>query len=337
MARDRPLVAHWRRCFQTQVSGRNERTGVWINRRPAPRTGRCGIHAAGSYQAFPKAARYKDFRVMLDKERDRIDAVKSHLAQSVGRALIRSGHTVFYRSIFDCMRDFLHDEAFDGHDRMLAKYLKPDPLILDDMGMKQLPPSGAANSYSRSSCGATNCVRRCRAIASFGFAFLLSLTNARSGAITVAGACSNWNPFQRPLQGQTVRCTSRLAPPVPPRRRHALRHKGLVCSLPRINSSRDLPEDKRISSWAVMINEEDAVSTYRFKRRDLARLMQCATGVIRNYHSGVAGGETRTLTPPARRELAATGITPTPSARPRRRLACGRWRRSCAAGVGRAL
>ena len=64
---------------------------------------------------------------------------KSHLAQSVGRALIRSGHTVFYRSIFDCVRDFLHDEAFEGHDRVLAKYLKPDLLILDDMGMKQLP------------------------------------------------------------------------------------------------------------------------------------------------------------------------------------------------------
>ena len=64
---------------------------------------------------------------------------KSHIAQSVGRALIQSGHTVFYRSIFDCVRDFLHDEAFEGHDRVLAKYLKPDLLILDDMGMKQLP------------------------------------------------------------------------------------------------------------------------------------------------------------------------------------------------------
>ena len=64
---------------------------------------------------------------------------KSHIAQSIGRALIKSGHTVYYRSIFDCVRDFLHDEAFEGHDRVLAKYLKPDLLILDDMGMKQLP------------------------------------------------------------------------------------------------------------------------------------------------------------------------------------------------------
>mgnify|MGYP000281851600 CR=1 FL=1 len=33
----------------------------------------------------------------------------------------------------------MHDEAFEGHDRVMAKYLKVDLLILDDMGMKQLP------------------------------------------------------------------------------------------------------------------------------------------------------------------------------------------------------
>jgi len=64
---------------------------------------------------------------------------KSHIVQSIGRQLIRDGFTVYYRSIFDCVRDFLHDEAFEGHDRILNRYLKPDLLILDDMGMKQLP------------------------------------------------------------------------------------------------------------------------------------------------------------------------------------------------------
>ena len=44
-----------------------------------------------------------------------------------------------YRSIFDAVRDLMHDEAFEGHDRIMMKYLKPDLLILDDMGMKQLP------------------------------------------------------------------------------------------------------------------------------------------------------------------------------------------------------
>lgn len=64
---------------------------------------------------------------------------KSFLAQAIGLALIKAGFTVLYRSIFDAVRDLLHDEAFEGHDRVLAKYLQPDLLILDDMGMKQLP------------------------------------------------------------------------------------------------------------------------------------------------------------------------------------------------------
>jgi DNA replication protein DnaC len=64
---------------------------------------------------------------------------KSHHAQSLGVAAIRCGYTVYYRSIFDVVRDFLHDEAMEGHERVLQKYLKPDLLIIDDMGMKQLP------------------------------------------------------------------------------------------------------------------------------------------------------------------------------------------------------
>ena len=46
---------------------------------------------------------------------------------------------MYYRSIFDVVRDFLHDEAMEGHERVLKRYLKPDLLIIDDMGMKQLP------------------------------------------------------------------------------------------------------------------------------------------------------------------------------------------------------
>jgi len=66
-------------------------------------------------------------------------AGKSHLVQGIGYHLIKLGHVVLYRSIFDVVRDFLHDEAMDGHDRVMARYLKPDLLIIDDFGMKQLP------------------------------------------------------------------------------------------------------------------------------------------------------------------------------------------------------
>ena len=61
------------------------------------------------------------------------------LCQAIGYQAIKVGLTVLYRSIFDVVRDFLHDEAFGGEEKVLAKYLKPDLLIVDDMGMKQLP------------------------------------------------------------------------------------------------------------------------------------------------------------------------------------------------------
>ena len=61
------------------------------------------------------------------------------MIQAIGYQLIKLGHVVLYRSIFDVVRDFLHDEAMDGHDRVMNRYLKPDLLIIDDFGMKQLP------------------------------------------------------------------------------------------------------------------------------------------------------------------------------------------------------
>jgi len=64
---------------------------------------------------------------------------KSHLVQAIGRQLVHAGFSVLYRSIFDAVRDFLHDEAFEGHDRIMSRYLKCDLLILDDMGLKHLP------------------------------------------------------------------------------------------------------------------------------------------------------------------------------------------------------
>jgi DNA replication protein DnaC len=64
---------------------------------------------------------------------------KSHLVQALGHQAIKSEHTVLYRSIFDLVRDFLHDEALGGQEKVLNKYLKPDLVIIDDFGMKQLP------------------------------------------------------------------------------------------------------------------------------------------------------------------------------------------------------
>ncbi len=55
--------------------------------------------AAGSYQAFPKARRYKDFREMLDKEAKNIDAVSvgtpDHIHAVATLAALRAGKPVY--------------------------------------------------------------------------------------------------------------------------------------------------------------------------------------------------------------------------------------------------
>lgn len=64
---------------------------------------------------------------------------KTHLAQAVGYAAIKAGFSVVYRSIFDVVRDLQQSEISFKPDSSLNKYLKCDLLIIDDMGLKQLP------------------------------------------------------------------------------------------------------------------------------------------------------------------------------------------------------
>ena len=65
---------------------------------------------------------------------------KSHLAQAIGQEAIKAGFLVLYRSVFDLVRELLFDPAQAAEGRLLKKYLKPDLLIIDDMGLKILPP-----------------------------------------------------------------------------------------------------------------------------------------------------------------------------------------------------
>src|SRR5271169_7083360 len=65
---------------------------------------------------------------------------KSFLVQAIGYQAIKAGMLALYRSIFDLARDFLSEEDTPAQqDKMLARYLKPDLLAIDDMGMRQLP------------------------------------------------------------------------------------------------------------------------------------------------------------------------------------------------------
>jgi DNA replication protein DnaC len=56
---------------------------------------------------------------------------KSHLVQAIGREVLKAGFLVFYRSIFDLVRELLSQETQASEGRLLKKYLKPDLLIID--------------------------------------------------------------------------------------------------------------------------------------------------------------------------------------------------------------
>ena len=72
---------------------------------------------------------------------------KSHLAQAIGHQAIKMGFLVLYRSVFDLIRDLMQDEALSPERKMLAKYLKVDLLIIDDMGLKQLPKQSGEHLF----------------------------------------------------------------------------------------------------------------------------------------------------------------------------------------------
>lgn len=64
---------------------------------------------------------------------------KSHLAQAIGAEAVKTGCVVLYRSVFELVRELGLEQTQAGESRLMAKYLKPDLLIIDDMGLKVLP------------------------------------------------------------------------------------------------------------------------------------------------------------------------------------------------------
>jgi len=64
---------------------------------------------------------------------------KSHLVQALGHQAARIGFTVLYRSIFDSVQELIAAENFGDSLKTMNRYLKPDLLIIDDMGIKKLP------------------------------------------------------------------------------------------------------------------------------------------------------------------------------------------------------
>jgi DNA replication protein DnaC len=68
---------------------------------------------------------------------------KSHIAISLTVAAIQAGHTALYRSAFDLAQDMAEADATGIRKEIVANLCKVDLLVLEDLGMKHLPPTAA--------------------------------------------------------------------------------------------------------------------------------------------------------------------------------------------------
>lgn len=68
---------------------------------------------------------------------------KSHIAVALTVAAIQAGHTALYRSAFDLAQDMAEAEGTGTRKEIVANLCKVDLLVLEDLGMKHLPPTAA--------------------------------------------------------------------------------------------------------------------------------------------------------------------------------------------------
>ncbi len=63
---------------------------------------------------------------------------KSHIGQALGHRACMAGYTVLYTSAHDLLRLLRAARADGSHDRKLLRYISPDLLIIDDLGLRSL-------------------------------------------------------------------------------------------------------------------------------------------------------------------------------------------------------
>lgn len=63
---------------------------------------------------------------------------KSHLAQAIALCALQAGHSVACFAVFDLMEQMVEANATGQRKKLFAELMKPDLLILDDLGMKKL-------------------------------------------------------------------------------------------------------------------------------------------------------------------------------------------------------
>jgi DNA replication protein DnaC len=68
---------------------------------------------------------------------------KSHVAQSIGHAAIMQGHRVVYRETHVLLEEITDATLDEARKDYMAKLTKVPLLIIDDLGMRKLPPTAA--------------------------------------------------------------------------------------------------------------------------------------------------------------------------------------------------
>lgn len=72
---------------------------------------------------------------------------KTHLAQALGQEAARQGFDVLLVNVQKLLTHLNGGRADGSWERRFAAYLRPDLLILDDFGLKPLPPPGPEDLY----------------------------------------------------------------------------------------------------------------------------------------------------------------------------------------------
>jgi len=70
---------------------------------------------------------------------------KSHIAIALAVAAIQAGYTVLYISAFDLAQDLNEAEATGARRELVGQLMKNDLLVIEDLGMRRLPPTAAEN------------------------------------------------------------------------------------------------------------------------------------------------------------------------------------------------
>jgi DNA replication protein DnaC len=68
---------------------------------------------------------------------------KSHIAISLAVAAIQAGYIVFYISAFDLAQEMAEAESTGTRKELVNKLMQNDLLVLEDLGMRHLPPTAA--------------------------------------------------------------------------------------------------------------------------------------------------------------------------------------------------